>query len=127
MRDRCHQPIFINNLYGSLTINTNDNSSCRNLRKWYFFYDYGYALFIRILNITQLISNSFIFKIYSTINKQKTLLYDSKNMTIVNNQIQIDVKDENSGVLIELMSVNNKTLEHASFIIDYAFRGKFNR
>ncbi|CAF3499563.1 unnamed protein product [Rotaria socialis] len=124
MLDLC-QPIQVNNLYGSLKINTNDSLSCMNPRKWYFFYDYGYALFIRIINITQLLSNSFVFKIYSTTNKQNTLVYDSTNATIVNNEIQIDLNDKNSGgILVELMSSNHRNIEKTTFIIDYAFRVK---
>ena len=125
MLDLC-QPVEINNLYGSLKINTNDSLACVNPRKWYFFYDYGYALFIRIINITQLLSNSFVFKIYSTTNKQNTLVYDSTNATVVNNAIQFDVNDKNSGVLVELVSISHKNIQPVSFIIDYAFRGKSN-
>ena len=123
MFDHC-QPVFINNLYGSLTIDTNDSSSCVQPRKWYFFYEYGYFLLIRLINITHLLSNSYIFKIYSIINKQKTLVYDSTNVTNVNNEIQFDIKNKNSGVLLELIPIKHKPPESTSFIIDYVFRGK---
>lgn len=125
MFDHC-QPVLVNNLHGSLTVDTNDNSSCVHSRKWYFFYDYGYTLLIRFTNITNLLSNSFKFKIYSIINKQKTFLYDSTNATVVNNAIQFNVNDKNSGVLVELVSINHKNIQSTSFIIDYAFRGKSN-
>ncbi|CAF0742530.1 unnamed protein product [Rotaria sp. Silwood1] len=121
MFDHC-QPVLVNNLYGSLTINTNDSFSCIKPRQWFFFYDYGYKLFIRFINITQLLSNLFIFKIYSIINKQKTLIYDSTNATFVNNEIQFDVNEKNSGILFELMPLDHKNLQQTSFIIDYVFR-----
>ncbi|CAF0750634.1 unnamed protein product [Rotaria sordida] len=125
MFDHC-QPVLVNNLYGSLIINTNDNSSCMKSRQWFFFYDYGYTLLIRLINITQLLSNSFIFKIYSIINNKKTLIYDSTNITFVNNEIQFDVNKKNSGVLFELISINNKNIQQqTSFIIDYVFRTNF--
>jgi hypothetical protein len=125
MFDHC-QPVLINNLYGSLTINPNDNYSCIKPRQWYFFYDYGYTLLIRLINITYLLSNSYIFKIYSVLNQQKILVYDSTNVTIVNNEIQFDVKEKNSGVFIELIPIKNKNIPQTSFIIDYVFRGKIN-
>ncbi|CAF2585172.1 unnamed protein product [Rotaria sp. Silwood2] len=121
MFDHC-QPVLVNNLYGSLRINTNDSVSCMKPKQWFFFYDYGYTLLIHFINITQLLSNSFIFKIYSTINKKKTLVYDSTNVTFVNNEIQFDVKEKNSGVLFELISINHKNIQQTSFIIDYVFR-----
>jgi hypothetical protein len=123
MFDHC-QPVLINNLYGLLTINTTDSSLCIKPRQWYFFYDYGYKLLIRFINIAHLLSNSYIFKIYSIINKQKTLVYDSTNIKIVNNEIQFDINNKNSGVLIELISIKNKNIQQTSFIIDYVFRGK---
>lgn len=125
MFDHC-QPVLINNLYGSLTINTNENFQCIKPRQWYFFYDYGYTLLIRFINITYLLSNSYIFKIYSVLNKQKVLVYDSTNTTIVNNEIQFDVKEKNSGVFIELIPIKHKSIPSTSFIIDYVFRGKIN-
>lgn len=118
MFEHC-QPLLINNLYGSLTINTDDRSSCIKPRQWYFFNDYGYTLLIRLINITQLISKSYIFKIYSIINKQKTLVYDSTNTIIVNNEIQIDVREKNSSILVELISIKRKNMQQASFVIDY--------
>lgn len=123
MFDHC-QPILINNLYGLLTINTTDHSLCVKSRQWYFFYDYGYSLLIRFINIAHLISNSYIFKIYSIINKEKILIYDSTNKTITNNDIQIDIKNSNSGVLFELITNKNQNIPQTSFIIDYVFRGK---
>jgi len=125
MFDDC-QPVLINNLYGSLTVNTNDSSSCIKSRQWYFFYDYGYILLIRLINITHFISKSYIFKIYSIINKQETLVYDSSNATIVNNEIQFDAREKNSGILVELIPIKHKNIQQGSFIIDYAFRGKCN-
>jgi hypothetical protein len=125
MFDHC-QPILINHLYGLLTINTTENSACLEARQWYFFYDYGYTLLIRLINIAHLLSNSYIFKIYSILNKQKTLVYDSTNKTIVNNEIQLDIKDQNSGVLVELISTKNSNIQQTSFLIDYVFRGKNN-
>jgi len=125
MFDQC-QPVLINNLYGSLTINTTDSFFCIKPRQWYFFYDYGYTLLIRFLNIVHLLSNSYIFKIYSIINKKKILVYDSTNRTIVNNEIQFDIKNKDSGVLIELISMKNEHIQQTSFIIDYVFRSKNN-
>jgi hypothetical protein len=118
------QPISIDNLYGLLTINTTDSSSCIKPRQWYFFYDYGYTLLIRFINIAHLLSNSYIFKIYSTKNQEKTLVYDSTNISIVNNEIQFDIKTEYPGVLVELISIKNENIQQTSFTIDYAFRGK---
>jgi hypothetical protein len=125
MFDHC-QPILINNLYGSLTVNINESLSCIKPRQWYFSYDYGYTLLIRFINISYLISNSYIFKIYSTRNKEKKLLYDSRNSTSVNNDIQFDFKDDKSSVLVELISANKRNIQQTSFIIDYVFRGKIN-
>jgi len=123
MFDHC-QPVLINNLYGLLTINTTDSSLCLKPRQWYFFYDYGYTLLIRFINIAHLLSNSYIFKIYSIINKEKTLVYDSTNKKNVNNEIQFDINNQNSGLLIELISIKPNNLQQTSFIIDYVFRGK---
>jgi hypothetical protein len=123
MLDHC-QPVLINNLYGLLKINTVDSSLCMKPRQWYFFYDYGYTLLIRFINIVHLLSNSYIFKIYSIINKEKTLLYDSTNITIINNEIQFDIKNKNSGILFELISIKNQNIQQTSFIIDYVFRSK---
>lgn len=123
MFDHC-QPISINNLYGLLTINTTDSSSCIKPRQWYFFYDYGYTLLIRFINIAYLLSNSYILKIYSTKNKEKTLVYDSTNTSIVNNEIQLDIKTEYPGVWMELISIKNPNIQQTSFVIDYVFRGK---
>ncbi|CAF0898822.1 unnamed protein product [Adineta steineri] len=121
MLDHC-QPILINKLYGSLIINTNHSLKCLKPRQWLFFYDYGYTLLIRLINITHLLSKSYIFKIYSIINQQKTLVYDSTNKTIVNNEIQLDLREKNSGILLELISINQKNMQDTSFIIDYVFR-----
>jgi hypothetical protein len=122
MSNHC-QPISINNLYGILTINTTDSLSCVQPRQWYFFYDYGYKLLIRFINIAHLLSNSYVFKIYSTKNQEKTLVYDSTNTSIVNHEIQLDIKTEYSGVLLELISIRNPNIQQTSFVIDYAFRG----
>ncbi|UJR33265.1 hypothetical protein I4U23_020720 [Adineta vaga] len=121
MNNHC-QPIFIDNLYGSLTINTNDSSSCIEPRQWIFFYDYGYTLLIRLINISYLLSQAYLVKTYSIINKQKTLIYDSTNITFRNNEIQLDIREKNSSVLVELISVKKINMQQTSFIIDYAFR-----
>ena len=123
MFDHC-QPVIIDNLYGSLNINTKESSSCIKPRQWYFFYNYGYSLLIRFINITHLLSNSYVFKIYSdNINKSATLIYDSTNNTIANNEMQFDINSNNSGILVELIPINYKNMRQTSFIIDYVFRG----
>jgi hypothetical protein len=63
-------------------------------------------------------------KIYSTKNKEKTLVYDSTNTSIVNNEIQLDIKTEYPGVWMELISIKNPNIQQTSFVIDYVFRGK---
>ena len=118
------QPIFIDNLYGLLTINTTDSSRCFQPRQWYFFYDYGYILLIRLINTAHLISNAFVLKIFSTKNEQKTLIFDSSNTTLIDNELQFDMKTEKSGVWLELISMGKENLPPTSFVIDYAFRGK---
>ena len=122
MNNLC-QPVLINNLYGLLKINTTDSSSCLKSRQWYFFYEHGYTLLVHLINIAHLLSNSYVLKIYSIINNEKTLVYDVTNKTIVKNDIQMDIKDPNSGVLIELISMTNEAIPPTSFLIDYAFRG----
>lgn len=120
------QPILINNLYGLLTINTTTSSTCLQSRQWYFFYDYGYTLLIRLINIVQLISNAFILKIYSTTtNGEKTLVFDSsKTTSLLDNDLQFDMKTDKSGVWLELISTRKGNLPETSFMIDYAFRSK---
>lgn len=118
------QPIFINNLYGLLTINTTTSSTCLQSRQWYFFYDYGYTLLIRLINTAQLISNAFVLKIFSTRDEEKTLVFDSSNTTLLENDLQFDMKTDKSGVWMELISTKEENLPSTSFTIDYAFRGK---
>ncbi|CAF1640341.1 unnamed protein product [Adineta ricciae] len=121
MFDHC-RPISIDNLYGSLTVNTNHSSLCPQPRQWIFFYDYGYTLFIRLINITQLLSQSYLIKIFSIVNQDKRLIYDSTNTTDVHNEIQFDIRENYSRVLIELISLKRISAQQTSFIIDYAFR-----
>ena len=123
MFDHC-QPVLIDNLYGSLTINTNHSSLCPQPRQWIFFYDYGYILFIRLINITQLLSQSYLLKIFSIVNQDKRLIYNLTNTADVHNEIQFDIRENYSSVLIELTSLKRISVQQTSFIIDYAFRGK---
>ena len=125
MTNSC-QPILINNLYGLLKINTTDyNPLCSNIRQWYFYSNYGYTLLLRLINLTSLITNSCLLKIYSIKNNDKFLVYDLESQTKVNNEFQLNFNESNSGILIELIFNENKTNSlSANFFIDYVFRGK---
>ena len=121
MFDDC-QTTFVNELSGSLAVSTEDTSSCRRTRQWYFFYDYGYTLLIRFVNITQVLSSTYMLKAYSMTDGHRTLLSDISNAARIDREVLIRTEDDRSGVLVELTSVEGR--QQASFTIDYIFRGK---
>ena len=118
------QRTLVNQLSGSLVISTDDRSSCRRTRQWYFFYDYGYTLLIRFMNITQILSSTHMLRAYSMTDGHRTLLSDISNATSVDQEVLIQTEDDRSGLLVELTSVEGR--QHASFTIDYVFRGKMH-
>ncbi|CAF0773815.1 unnamed protein product [Didymodactylos carnosus] len=108
-------PIFVNSLTGSLVIHTADNYS--GVRKWYFFHDSGYVLFLRLINLTNLNPYVYTFNIYkgNTINDE--LVYSS--LLKSTNYLELNVKSSNA--LAELITAENST-QNVSFTIEYLFQ-----
>jgi hypothetical protein len=120
--ERC-QPVWTHQRYGSLIFRSDDpDQQCRTVRRWYLFHRQASKLVLQLTNPSDGTDRStYLFNIYSMVNKKPTILFDSITATAFNRPFELDLTENASPILLETVVLHRTQLTNHSISIDYTF------